>query len=103
MPVFTRRRSPMQFRPIACLFAVLALATPLAHADLKIGYIDPLSGGAASAGLSAQKHMVFFIDRINAAGGLNGEKLELLSYDNKVSPQESLIMLKKAIDEGARI
>jgi hypothetical protein len=37
------------------------------------------------------------------AGGLNGEKIEVLSYDNKVSPQESLIMLKKAIDEGARI
>ena len=84
------------------LAAVLA-ALPAAADTLKIGYIDPLSGGAASAGLNAQKHMVFFIDRINAAGGLNGQKLELLSYDNKVNPQESLIMLKKAIDEGARI
>ena len=90
----------MRHRLLACLCALLAAT---AQADLKIGYIDPLSGGAASAGLSAQKHMMFFIDRINAAGGLNGEKLELLSYDNKVSPQESLIMLKKAIDEGARI
>ncbi len=84
------------------LAAVLAALPALAD-TLKIGYIDPLSGGAASAGLNAQKHMVFFIDRINAAGGLNGQKLELLSYDNKVNPQESLIMLKKAIDEGARI
>ena len=69
---------------------------------VKIAYIDPLSGGAASAGTNAQKHMTFFIDKINAAGGLNGEKLELLSFDNKVSPQESLIVLKKALDEGAR-
>jgi branched-chain amino acid transport system substrate-binding protein len=92
----------MRYRTPACVCAVLAFAALTAQADLKIGYIDPLSGGAASAGLSAQKHMVFFIDRINAAGGLNGEKLELLSY-NKVSPQESLIVLKKAIDEGARI
>ncbi|HXZ48517.1 MAG TPA: branched-chain amino acid ABC transporter substrate-binding protein [Usitatibacter sp.] len=84
------------------LAAVLA-ALPAAADTLKIGYIDPLSGGAASAGVNAQKHMIFFIDRINAAGGLNGQKLELLSYDNKVNPQESLIMLKKAIDEGARI
>jgi branched-chain amino acid transport system substrate-binding protein len=82
--------------------ALLAFAG-LAGAQLKIAYIDPLSGGAASAGINAQKHMVFFSDRINAAGGLNGEKIEILSYDNKVSPQESLIMLKKAIDEGARI
>src|SRR5262249_24582228 len=94
----------MHVRACRTILALAALAFAAhAAADLKIGYIDPLSGGAASAGLSAQKHMVFFIDRINAAGGLNGEKLELRSYDNKVSTQESLIMLKKAIDEGARI
>ena len=83
-------------------FAGLVSAASAA-ADFKLGYIDPLSGGAASAGLSAQKHIAYFTDKINAAGGLNGEKIEVLSYDNKVSPQESLIMLKKAIDEGARI
>ena len=93
----------MQRRVLAVLAACVSLAASLAHAELKLAFIDPLSGGAASAGVSAQKHMAFFIDRINAAGGLNGEKLELLSYDNKVSPQESLIVLKKAIDEGARI
>ena len=92
----------MQCRVLAVL-AALVLAAPAALADLKIAFIDPLSGGAASAGLSAQKHMVFFTDQINAHGGLNGEKLAVLSYDNKVSPQESLIVLKKAIDEGARI
>ncbi|HXN15291.1 MAG TPA: branched-chain amino acid ABC transporter substrate-binding protein [Usitatibacter sp.] len=79
------------------------LGAASAAADFVIGYIDPLSGGAASAGLSAQKHMVYLADKINAAGGLNGQKIQVLSYDNKVSPQESLIMLKKAIDEGARI
>ncbi len=83
------------------LFAMLAGGP--AAAQLKIGYIDPLSGGAASAGINSQKHVIFFADKINAAGGLNGEKIEVLSYDNKVNPQESLIMLKKAIDEGARI
>ena len=82
----------------------LVLATVLyagaAGADFKIAYIDPLSGGAASAGVNAQKHIVFYADKINAAGGLNGEKIEVLSFDNKVNPQESLIVLKKAIDEG---
>ena len=85
------------------VLAAAILASAPASAQFKIGYIDPLSGGAASAGINAQKHIVFFADKINAAGGLNGEKIEILSYDNKVNPQESLIMLKKAIDEGARI
>jgi branched-chain amino acid transport system substrate-binding protein len=86
--------------------AWLALAALLyggpAAADLKIAFIDPLSGGAASAGTNAQKHMAYLIDKVNAGGGLNGERLQLLSFDNKVDPQESLIALKKALDEGAR-
>ena len=61
-----------------------------------------MSGGGAATGILAQKTHQFYIDAINAAGGLNGEKLELLSFDNKVNPQESLIELKKALDEGAR-
>jgi branched-chain amino acid transport system substrate-binding protein len=73
-----------------------------ASADVKIAFIDPLSGGAASTGILAQKTHQFYIDAIYAAGGLNGEKLELLSFDNKVNPQESLIQLKRALDAGAR-
>src|SRR3954452_6505783 len=80
---------------------IACLAGP-ASADVKIAFIDPLSGGGASTGILAQKTHQFYIDAINAAGGLNGEKLELVSYDNKVNPQESLIQLKKALDEGAR-
>src|SRR5215813_4187909 len=88
----------------ACLAlaVVAALAAGPARADLKLAYIDPLSGGAASAGINAQKHFTYEIDKINAAGGLNGEKLSITFYDNKVDPQESLIALKKALDEGAR-
>jgi len=81
--------------------AGMLLAAPAA-AEVKFAWIDPLSGGAASAGINAQKHMTYLIDRLNAAGGLNGEKVELISYDNKVDPQESLIALKKALDDGAR-
>lgn len=78
------------------------LVTAPAAGEVKFAFIDPLSGGAASAGIAAQKHLTYLIDRLNGAGGLNGEKVELISYDNKVDPQESLIALKKALDDGAR-
>ena len=81
--------------------AAILFAAPVA-ADVRIAFIDPLSGGAASTGILAQKTHQFYIDAINAAGGINGEKIELASFDNKVNPQESLIQLKKALDEGAR-
>ena len=83
-------------------FSLAAFLATAVSAQVRIAFIDPLSGGASSAGIAAQKVMTFAIDRINAAGGLNGQKLELLSFDNKVSPQESLIALKKALDDGAR-
>ncbi len=83
-------------------FIVSVLFAGPAAADVKLAFIDPLSGGAASAGINAQKHFTYLIDKINAAGGLNGEKLQIVFYDNKVDPQESLIALKKALDEGAR-
>jgi branched-chain amino acid transport system substrate-binding protein len=87
---------------LAFLVIVGLLLSAAAAAQVKFAYIDPLSGGAASAGINAQKHMTYLVDRLNAAGGLNGEKVELISYDNKVDPQESLIALKKALDDGAR-
>jgi branched-chain amino acid transport system substrate-binding protein len=82
------------------LLLLAALVSPPAAAEVKIAFIDPLSGGAATTGILAQKTHQFYIDAINA--GVNGEKIELLSFDNKVNPQESLIQLKKALDDGAR-
>ena len=94
-------RTPSRIAALALLPLIAALALPAA-AEVKLAFIDPLSGGAASAGINAQKHFLYEVDKINAAGGMNGEKLSIAFYDNKVDPQESLIALKKALDEGAR-
>jgi branched-chain amino acid transport system substrate-binding protein len=95
-------RIASQVVALAVFSMVAAFSPNPAAADVKLAYIDPLSGGAASAGINAQKHFLYLVDKINAAGGLNGEKLTITFYDNKVDPQESLIALKKALDEGAR-
>ena len=87
---------------VAAGAVALAAVPAQAQGTLKIAYIDPLSGGAASAGILGQKHFSYFADKINAAGGVNGQKLEVVAFDNKISPQESLIILKKATDEGIR-
>ena len=82
--------------------AVGFMAAP-AMAQVKIAYIDPLSGAMAPIGEHGVKHFQYMIDRINAAGGVNGQKMELITYDNKLSPQETVIAAQKAIDAGARI
>jgi branched-chain amino acid transport system substrate-binding protein len=87
---------------LALLLATAFAAAASAQETVKIAYIDPLSGGAASAGILGQKHFSYFVDKINAAGGVNGQNLELVVFDNKLNPQEALIALKKATDEGIR-
>jgi branched-chain amino acid transport system substrate-binding protein len=86
------------------LAAALLLSALGAQAQtIKIAYIDPLSGGGASIGEHGLKQLQFLIDSVNAQGGvINGQKLEAVAYDNKGSPQESLVQVQKAIDAGVR-
>ena len=81
----------------------LSAAPALAQDSIKIGYIDPLSGGGASVGEGGLKTYNYLADEINAAGGVNGKKLEIVPLDNKGNPQETLIQAQKAADQGIRI
>jgi branched-chain amino acid transport system substrate-binding protein len=85
------------------LGASLLVAPALAGDTVKIAYIDPLSGGGASIGEVGLKTFQYLADELNAAGGLNGEKIEIVPLDNKTNPQESLIQAQKAADDGVRI
>ncbi len=89
---------------MAALFALPMFgATAMAQDTLKIGYIDPLSGGGASVGEKGLKTFQFLADELNAKGGVLGKQVEIVPFDNKVNPQESLIQAQKAIDAGIRI
>jgi branched-chain amino acid transport system substrate-binding protein len=61
-----------------------ALAWPLfsgaatAQETVKIGYIDPLSGGGASIGEVGLKTYQFLADELNAKGGILGKKVEIV-------------------------
>lgn len=87
----------------AVLLAAGLLVAPAEAQTIKIAYIDPLSGGGASIGEVGLKHFQYLAEQINANGGLNGKKLEIVGYDNKTNPQESLVQVQKAIDAGIRI
>jgi len=85
--------------------AIAVIAPMLGHAasaedTLKIGYIDPLSGGGASVGEGGLKTFQYLADELNAKGGILGHKIEIVPLDNKTNPQESLVQAQKAIDAG---
>jgi branched-chain amino acid transport system substrate-binding protein len=83
---------------------ILGYAAPArAQETIKIAFIDPLSGGGASTGEAGLKTYQFIADQLNAKGGVLGRRIEIVGYDNKLNPQESLVQLQKAIDAGIRI
>lgn len=88
------------------LAAALALpilgSAAVAEDTIKIGYIDPLSGGGASVGEVGLKTFQFLAEELNTKGGVLGKKVEIVPLDNKTNPQESLIQAQKAIDAGVR-
>lgn len=73
-----------------------------AQESIKIGYIDPLSGGGASVGEGGLKTFQYLADELNAKGGILGHKVEIVPLDNKTNPQEGLVQAQKAVDAGVR-
>lgn len=65
-----------------------------------IGWVTPLTGVAADAGQQLQNGALLAIKQINAAGGINGRQLELVSQDDKSDPKEAAnIATKFASDD----
>ncbi|SMX44266.1 branched-chain amino acid ABC transporter substrate-binding protein [Actibacterium lipolyticum] len=93
----------MNFTKSAALAAAISLCAGMAFSDtVKIGFIDPLSGPFGPTGDAGLKQFNFAADQINENGGMAGNTVEILPFDNKVNPKESLVQLQKAIDQGAR-
>ncbi len=69
---------------------------------VKIAFIDPLSGPFANVGQNQLKSWQFVSDKLSGAKNPAGVKFEVVGFDNKGSPQESLNSLKAAIDQGFR-
>jgi branched-chain amino acid transport system substrate-binding protein len=69
---------------------------------VKIAFIDPLSGPFANVGANQLKSWQFVAERFSGSKNPAGVKFEVVGFDNKGSPQESLNSLKAAIDQGFR-
>ena len=69
---------------------------------VKIAWIDPLTGLMAPVGQNQVNSFRFFAEKFSGAGNPAGVKFEVVPFDNKLSPAESLTALKAAIDQGIR-
>ncbi len=81
-----------------CFASAAASAAPV-----KIGVIETLSGPQASSGLLYRTAVRYSVDRMNAAGGWDGQPIEVLDYDNQGGPSGASDKLKAAISDGVQI
>lgn len=85
------------------LVPALALAVAPAFSALadsiRIGFNAPLTGFAAADGNSALIGAQLAVEQVNAAGGVDGEMLELQVYDDQASPKESAPLAVKMITQ----
>ncbi len=69
-----------------------------ALADIKIGFNVPLTGFAAFDGKSALHGAELAVERANAQGGINGEKLQLVVYDDQASAKEAVPVATRLVE-----
>ena len=86
--------------------AILALALPAAAqtqgvtADsVTIGAFGPITGPAAYIGLAGRDGMSLAVKEINAAGGVNGRKINVVFEDDAHSPTRGLAAAKKLVEQ----
>jgi branched-chain amino acid transport system substrate-binding protein len=94
----------MLFRtiPAGVLMSLTFAGASFAADTIKIGFIDPLSGTFANVGEQGLHTLQMLIEDINARGGANGQKFELVPLDSKANPQEALNAFQQLADQGVR-
>ncbi|GGC98891.1 branched-chain amino acid ABC transporter substrate-binding protein [Undibacterium terreum] len=87
---------------IVLSFTALGLATQAQAENVKIAFIDALSGAFAPPGQTALKNFQMVADLANQQKWAGNNTIEVVGFDGKGSPQDSLTQLKAAIDQGYR-
>ena len=67
--------------------------------EIVIGEYGALTGAAATFGQSNHEGVLLAVDEINAAGGINGKTLRVISLDDEGKPEEAALAVTKLITE----
>ena len=65
--------------------------------EIKIGNIMPYSGPASAYGVIGKTEEAYF-KKINAEGGINGRKINFISYDDAYSPPKTVEQARKLVE-----
>src|SRR5262245_63550199 len=102
MEAMERRRSTMQTRSTGALLAAGLTALWAGSAggqDLALGYLPAGAGPYATFSKTNEISAQIAIDEINAAGGIAGKKLRIVSFDTAGKPDQAVVGLRKLAED----
>jgi branched-chain amino acid transport system substrate-binding protein len=83
---------------VSLLAFTLGAGDAAAQGPIKIGFFAPMTGFAAADGASARHSAEIAVEEINAAGGIKGRKIELVSYDDRHDSKEAVAIANKLVE-----
>ncbi len=98
-------RGPLRWSVVAATTLLLLGAAHsqtvqgVTDAEIVIGSHVDLSGPIVSTGVPVRDGMLFAVDDINAAGGVNGRKVRLLVEDNGYDPKKAVLATQKLLTQ----
>jgi branched-chain amino acid transport system substrate-binding protein len=81
------------------LCAMLVAPRARAAETVKVGAILAVTGPAAFLGAPEARTLQMLVDQVNAQGGIQGRKVELVVKDSGASPEKAISFAKQLIDE----
>ena len=93
----SRRRSSLSLATSGGALAQKKYDTGATDTEIKIGNIMPYSGPASAYGVIGKTEEAYF-KKINAEGGINGRKINFITYDDGYSPPKAVEQARKLVE-----
>ena len=91
---------PAYAKTVAAAIALwIAGATGQASAQVKVGAVLSITGPASFLGDPEKKTLEIYVDDINAKGGVNGQKLQLVAYDDGADANAARTFATRLVEE----
>jgi branched-chain amino acid transport system substrate-binding protein len=90
------------FLTVVISFCLVAGFSPVSAAkaeNIKVGAILAVTGGASFLGGPESRTLEMMVQEINASGGINGNKIELIIKDSAGDPEKAISFAKQLIEE----
>lgn len=81
------------------LSSVLAACKPAAPETIKVGNLVALTGGSATWGQSENNALLMAVEKVNNDGGINGKKIEIITYDSRADKLEAVNVVKRMVEQ----